>query len=143
MSLLIKDITETKSVSSFYQQKHPALWFRSEHEGKACLLNIFVFKSYSIPVTKTGSGHHILSETIQKYLGHSAGWFRRARKIVELLERIGATDTQITSFVKSNQPEKISLVLPYFPAAVTSTSQRPFKLLIRSLTQISMPSNFI
>ena len=33
-----------------------------------------------------------VSETSQKYLGHSAGWFSRARKITELLKNISVTD---------------------------------------------------
>jgi len=56
--------------------------------------------SYSIPVTQTDSGH-ILSEKIQKYLGRSAAWFSKARKIVELLKDIGATDPLVKQRLES------------------------------------------
>lgn len=63
-------------------------------------ISISVFKSSSIPVTQTDSGH-ILSKSIQKYLGRSAGWFSKARKIVELLEKIGATDPLVIDRLSS------------------------------------------
>jgi hypothetical protein len=60
---------------------------------------------YSISVTQTDSGH-ILSEKIQKYLGRSAAWFSKARKIVELLEEIGATDPLVKQRLESKATDQ-------------------------------------
>ena len=71
-----------------------------KHEWKACLLIYPVLTSSSIPVTQTDSGL-LLNKTIQKYLGRSAAWFTRARKIIELLKKIGDTDPLVNERLSS------------------------------------------
>lgn len=50
--------------------------------------NLFWIHYYSASAGQNESGH-ILSESIMKYIGLSAPWFTKARKVTGLLEKIG------------------------------------------------------